>query len=196
MISYQLSTSKNVGPWDTEQLHYLPAALLKCLATRPAGSTVRSWTRICGCLYNKLRGLGTFERHGDNADRLSVLCHTHNCCLALCRTEAPGQECRAFTSLTAPSWALISDSLMLSGSQTVQSGVQRKETEASQRETNTQRRFWVLVKTNCMTNAVTFQSVQEHHRLRALMVTGLKGYFLKWADMKRNTEGVVVDAAD
>lgn len=31
------------------------------------------------CLYNKLYSLGTFESHGDNADRLSVLCHTHNC---------------------------------------------------------------------------------------------------------------------
>lgn len=85
------------------------------------------------------------------------------------RTEAPGQESRAFTSLTAPSWALISDSLMLSGSQTVQSGVQRKETEASQRETNTQWRFWVLEETTCMTNATTLQSAQEHHWLWALM---------------------------
>lgn len=42
-----------------------------------------------------------------------------------------------FTSLTAHPRALISDSLMLSGSQTVQSGVQRKET--SQIGTNTQR---------------------------------------------------------
>lgn len=46
----------------------------------------RSWTGICGCLCNKLRGLGTFEWRGDNADGLSVLCHAHNCCLALCGT--------------------------------------------------------------------------------------------------------------
>ena len=156
MISYQPSSSQNVGPWDAEQLHYLSATLLNCLATTATGCTARSWTRICGCLYNKLRGLGTFEWHGDNADGLSVLCHAHNCCLALCGTEAPGQESRAFTSLTAPSWALISDGLMLSGSQTVQWGVQREETEASQRETNTHCHSPVSAEMSCMTKAMKF----------------------------------------
>lgn len=68
---------------------------------------------------------------------------------ALCSIKAPGQDFRAFTSLTEPSWVLISDSLMLSGSQTVQWGVQRKETESCQREKN------VYSETNCMTHFIT-----------------------------------------
>ena len=39
MISYQLSSSQNVGPWDAEQLHYLPATPLNCLATAATGCT-------------------------------------------------------------------------------------------------------------------------------------------------------------
>lgn len=62
---------------------------------------------------------------------------------------------------------------MLSGSRSVQSGVQRKETERPPKEKQTHFRS-ELRETKCVTNAVTFKSVQEHHRLEALMVTDLK----------------------
>lgn len=39
------------------------------------------------------------------------------------------------------------------------------------KEKQTQCLHRVLVETRCVTNAITFQSVQEHHRLQALMVT-------------------------
>lgn len=48
------------------------------------------------CLYNKLYSLGTFESHGDNADRLSVLCHTHNCYVGIMKNGGTSTGLQSF----------------------------------------------------------------------------------------------------